>query len=342
MSSSRGNNTGLLTTVAVGVTVAAAAGFCAGWLLANTKNKLPTAVVKQEARLCECGFDLTGKAAVQVKHHMEGRQHRVNLHRASGAVVLLTAKINEYRNAIASHVTENDVVLEVGCAEGLTTQRLAQRAKVAIGIDQQDFLINRGRARVGQEPEGGVEAADKDKSKAGPPKFKISSPIQAPKDKGWSNLHLYAADAFDKKALIEIVDKALGITPEETERMRLEAKRKQEASIAEQAGIDMEAMSKLSLAAKRDLRRKITGQREAAGGKMHAGKVNKIWLDVSGSRETRVVVDLIDKLEAMFEPELIVVKSDRLKNLVRRSYLPSSVIPGLTNEVTHQSVYVIN
>lgn len=53
---------------------------------------------------------------------MEYAIYKSNLKRSRDTPLPLTAKLNEYRTAIA---TPDGIVLEAGCAEGLTTQRLA-------------------------------------------------------------------------------------------------------------------------------------------------------------------------------------------------------------------------
>eukprot|EP00591_Stephanopyxis_turris_P006398 CAMPEP_0195529924 /NCGR_PEP_ID=MMETSP0794_2-20130614/32590_1 /TAXON_ID=515487 /ORGANISM="Stephanopyxis turris, Strain CCMP 815" /LENGTH=322 /DNA_ID=CAMNT_0040661305 /DNA_START=127 /DNA_END=1095 /DNA_ORIENTATION=+ len=280
----------------------------------DTKNSSVTGdgITSIISRLCECGFDLTGKSSRHEQQHRSGRQHRVNMYRA-GKPILVTAKVNEYRAAIATHVLPTDVVLEVGCAEGLTTQRLAQRAKVAIGIDQLEMLIDKGRARLER---------DEKTRKNG------ESTVSVPSD-GWSNLHLHAADAFDKQALIKIVDNVLGISGDNPET---------DGRNANDPGEDAKA-KKLTRKQKRELRQESSGNEPTE--RKHAGKVTKIWLDISGSRELRTVVHMINILEALFQPDLMVVKSDHLKNLVRRSYLPSSFIPGLT-QPPNDACYVIS
>jgi hypothetical protein len=49
-------------------------------------------------------------------------------HNIEGSPVIVTENVYEYRRCIAEHIDSNDVVLEVGCAEGLTTALLAQQA----------------------------------------------------------------------------------------------------------------------------------------------------------------------------------------------------------------------
>lgn len=46
---------------------------------------------------------------------------------------------------------------------------------------------------------------------------------------------------------------------------------------------------------------------------------NKIYIDISGSGPLHSIVRFIDMYDATFQPELIVVKNDRLRSLVKRS-----------------------
>ena len=48
---------------------------------------------------------------------------------------------------------------------------------------------------------------------------------------------------------------------------------------------------------------------------------NKIYLDISGSRELPVVIELLQRYDIVFRPELTVVKSNKLKRLFARSSL---------------------
>lgn len=47
-------------------------------------------------------------------------------------------------------------------------------------------------------------------------------------------------------------------------------------------------------------------------------RFNKVYIDVSGSRDVRDVIRIVMMYEAAFRPELVVVKSTRLKRLVAR------------------------
>lgn len=328
--------------------------------ISAAESSTTTTSTSQPPKHCECGFDLTTVAPLQITRHRQSALHKANLQRTRGAPLLLTGKINEYRRAITTHVTADDVVLEVGCAEGLTTQRLAQCAKISIGIDLYERLITKARRRVGEPPEEGAkEDDDDDKNDADYTK------VNAPEGRGWSNLHFYTADAMDKKAVLSAVNRALGVDEAKIEERKQEQKARVEAMIEEErkvasntadAGSDADTKD-LTRKQKRSLRRAAlekqgNGATGVAGaidsssggsiGRPHSGIVTKIWLDVSGSRETRTVVQLIESLDAMFQPDLIVVKSDKLKNMSRRMYLPSSDIPGITHEPVNPPKYVIN
>ena len=187
MTSSSGNSS-ITTTAALAAAAAAtfSIGAALGARFASSKSK------SSKQNLCECGFDLTNcHSNQQIERHMQSTLHKSNLKRSRGAPLLLTGKINEYRAAITTHVDPDDIVLEVGCAEGLTTQRLAQRCKVAIGLDLYERLITRARRRIGKPPEN----IDGDRDDA-----VDVHPVDAPEGRGWSNLHFHTADALDKEA----------------------------------------------------------------------------------------------------------------------------------------------
>lgn len=46
-------------------------------------------------------------------------------------------------------------------------------------------------------------------------------------------------------------------------------------------------------------------------------KFNKVYIDISGSRELLTVIEIVNKYSAALKPEVIVVKSTRLKRLAR-------------------------
>lgn len=53
---------------------------------------------------------------------------------------VLTKGVKEYRETIPHYVNENDVVVEIGCAWGTTTDILDKYAKKVVGIDKGDSL----------------------------------------------------------------------------------------------------------------------------------------------------------------------------------------------------------
>jgi protein-L-isoaspartate O-methyltransferase len=53
---------------------------------------------------------------------------RLQWHNIEGSPIIVTENVTEYRRCIAQHICSSDVVLEVGCAEGLTTALIAQQA----------------------------------------------------------------------------------------------------------------------------------------------------------------------------------------------------------------------
>lgn len=50
-------------------------------------------------------------------------------HDLGGSPIIVTENVVEYRRAVAEYVAAEDTVLEVGCAEGLTTALISQVAK---------------------------------------------------------------------------------------------------------------------------------------------------------------------------------------------------------------------
>lgn len=58
-----------------------------------------------------------------------------------------TRKVKEYRETIPVWVNENDVVLEIGCEWGTTTQLIAPHCQEVIGTDISDECIRRAREK---------------------------------------------------------------------------------------------------------------------------------------------------------------------------------------------------
>ena len=363
MAASRASSTtaaALAAAAALGIGI----GIAIGIRIASTKNKYSRngqstqTQQTQNQNLCECGFDLTNcHSNQQINRHLASVLHKTNLKRTRDRCpILLTAKINEYRAAISTNVDADDVVLEVGCAEGLTTQRLAQRCAVAIGLDLYERLIVRARRRVGKPPENASDinynGGDDNNDDGGVDEGEVPE-VDAPEGRGWSNLHFHTADALNKEDVLRAVNTALGLDAKSI----AEAKRSNKARVDELIAGEMEAtanaidVEQLSRREKRILRRAAIEKQQADGsnngalstatGRLHSGKITKIWIDLSGSRETRTVVQAIEQLEALFQPKLIVVKSDKLKNLARRCYQPSSTIPGISHAADN-TPYVIN
>jgi hypothetical protein len=132
-----------------------------------------------------------------------------------GTTIIVTADVSEYRATIPLCVNKDDIVLEIGCAEGKTTAKLAQHCKEAIGIDKGENL----------------------------PKAKERYP--------W--VRFEQIDGFDIPAI-----RALG------------------------------------------------------------NQFSKIYIDISGNRDLNIVIPMLQKHEAVFKPELIVVKNSKLGKLLRK------------------------
>ncbi|WIA09459.1 hypothetical protein OEZ85_008860 [Tetradesmus obliquus] len=64
-----------------------------------------------------------------------------------GSPIVVTENVVEYRKAITELVTAEDVVLEVGCAEGVTTALIADAAKQVVGIDKSPSQAAKAAAR---------------------------------------------------------------------------------------------------------------------------------------------------------------------------------------------------
>ena len=57
---------------------------------------------------------------------ISGRGQR---HDLSGPPILVTENVEDYRKSIYDYLHEDDVVLELGCAQGVTTSLIGERVK---------------------------------------------------------------------------------------------------------------------------------------------------------------------------------------------------------------------
>eukprot|EP01024_Parvocaulis_polyphysoides_P010628 TRINITY_DN13649_c1_g1_i3.p2 TRINITY_DN13649_c1_g1~~TRINITY_DN13649_c1_g1_i3.p2 ORF type:complete len:156 (-),score=25.02 TRINITY_DN13649_c1_g1_i3:128-595(-) len=135
----------------------------------------------------------------------------------SGSPIIVCEHVDDYRRAISIHVNSNDVVIELGCALGVTTELIGRHCKKVVGVDKSDFQFQNATIR-------------------------------------FPNVQFFNIDAFD-------VSKILAL----------------------------------------DL------------------KFNKIFIDISGNRDIGDLINLIDSYEKVFQPELFVVKSYKLKKLLQCS-----------------------
>lgn len=134
--------------------------------------------------------------------------------------VLACENEKEYRHAVR-RVQTDDVVLEIGCHEGITTFLLAQRSPKVVGIDKSEYSINLARTNF--------------------------------------------ADSLIK---FEVMD-----------------------------CMDMAGILKLGL------------------------RFNVVFLDISGSRELRTLIPVIEKCLSALRPRLLVVKAYKFCRLLRQSHL---------------------
>lgn len=73
-----------------------------------------------------------------------GKGHR---HDLSGPPVVVTENVEDYRKAISVYLNRDDVVLELGCAQGVTTGLIGEAVREVIGIDKSEFQTGKAQAR---------------------------------------------------------------------------------------------------------------------------------------------------------------------------------------------------
>ena len=85
-------------------------------------------------------------SANSLGHHQMGlgKGHR---HDLSGVPTVVTENVEDYRNAIPVYLTKDDVVLECGAAQGVTTSLIAEVAADVVGIDLSTFQTEGAQRR---------------------------------------------------------------------------------------------------------------------------------------------------------------------------------------------------
>lgn len=73
-----------------------------------------------------------------------GKGHR---HDLSGVPTVVTENVEDYRKAIPVYLTKDDVVLECGAAQGVTTNLIAEVAADVVGIDLSTFQTEGAQRR---------------------------------------------------------------------------------------------------------------------------------------------------------------------------------------------------
>ena len=74
---------------------------------------------------------------------------------------------------------------------------------------------------------------------------------------------------------------------------------------------------------------------------MALGSFSIIFLDISGSRDLATLVPLIERLDSVFSPRMLVVKAFKLKRLLNRLALPSAVGDAPSTEAYAQRAAVL-
>jgi len=63
-------------------------------------------------------------------------------HRLKGIPIVVCENEDDYRSFARNSIVEDDIVLEVGCAEGVTTWRIAEKGAFVLGIDKSEKQID--------------------------------------------------------------------------------------------------------------------------------------------------------------------------------------------------------
>ena len=136
------------------VTAAVAASFAVaiGYALGRRSSQESTELQKPAtSEICLCGACLEGFSANSRQLHLESARHRRNLRLINrGARIVVAENWSEYRSCISSLIASTDVVLEVGCGNGVTTSLLSQSAARAVGVDMSPALITAAKERFPQ------------------------------------------------------------------------------------------------------------------------------------------------------------------------------------------------
>jgi len=111
-------------------------------------------------RVCECGACLEGLSAADRRSHLRSLRHSRNLQLLHRSTIYCAENFSEYRNCIKRFVKPDDSVLEVGCHQGVTTDRLSRSCRHVIGVDHSKTVLALGRARFPKLDLREVDARD--------------------------------------------------------------------------------------------------------------------------------------------------------------------------------------
>eukprot|EP01026_Neomeris_dumetosa_P046724 TRINITY_DN39870_c0_g1_i1.p3 TRINITY_DN39870_c0_g1~~TRINITY_DN39870_c0_g1_i1.p3 ORF type:complete len:155 (-),score=8.27 TRINITY_DN39870_c0_g1_i1:260-724(-) len=132
-----------------------------------------------------------------------------------GPPIIVCEHVDDYRKAITQYVEQEDIIIELGCALGVTTELIARHCHYVLGVDKSEFQYLQAKQR-------------------------------------FPDIDFLNIDAFDVSTILAL-DK----------------------------------------------------------------RFNKVFIDVSGSRDVSVLLDLMDSYEKVLQPDLFVVKSYKLKKLIQ-------------------------
>ena len=132
----------------VAVVAAVAASLALGFALGRRSWKASTASEQPAPAFCACGACLKGFTTNSRRLHLGSARHRRNLRLINrSAHIVVAENWSEYRSCITSLIASSDIVLEVGCGNGVTTSLLSQSAARAIGVDMSEALITEAKER---------------------------------------------------------------------------------------------------------------------------------------------------------------------------------------------------
>uniref|UniRef100_A0A0G4FLL3 Methyltransferase domain-containing protein n=1 Tax=Chromera velia CCMP2878 TaxID=1169474 RepID=A0A0G4FLL3_9ALVE len=209
--------------------------------------------------------------------------------------------VAEYRAVIPLVIRPSDIVLEIGCAQGVTTGRLSEYAFHTIGIDYKQHCVEISRGN-------------------------------------FPHIRFELMDGFNLGGVLKLLEEG----NDETLERKLRAWQAEREATAKGAGEGGDSGCTAAAAASPpaaaavvpgagEVPDRTEGREKGEGNQVEAErdamppmierKFSKVFMDLSGSRQPQLVLELARRYQKVIQPELIVVKNEPLKRFLSQTQL---------------------